>query len=80
MRVHRGSLLLAPVAQESIELREGVLVVAAVHLVGDGQVLAGVHVVQGERARLAFGAGALQAIAAEEDEESGDAAAIPQTS
>src|SRR5947209_3050767 len=76
MRVHPHGLVLAPVAQDGVDLVESGFVVAAVHLVGDGQILVGVDVMQRDRARFALGSGVLQGLATEEDEESGEAAAI----
>jgi hypothetical protein len=78
LRVHLDWLLLAPVAQQRIDLGQRRLVVAAVHLVGDGQIFVGVDVVERDRPRLALGARGLQAIAAEEDQERSDAAAVAQ--
>ncbi len=74
--VHLDRLFLTPVAQLVVDLVERGLVVAAVHLVGDGEVLAGVSVMKGDRAGIAFGGRILQALAPEDDQERGDAAAI----
>ena len=52
MTIHRGLVLAAPVAEEMIELLERFFVVAAVALEGDGEVFAGMRVVQGEGAGL----------------------------
>ncbi len=60
VRVHVGLFALAPVAQEPIELLQRRLVVPAVALVGDGDVFVGMHVVQRDRARVAFGDRVLQ--------------------
>jgi len=53
-------LLLPPVAQEPIDFFQGGFVVAAVALEGDRNVFAGVHVVHGNRARIALGDCVLQ--------------------
>ena len=50
MPIHRGLVLAAPVAEEVIELLERLFVVAAVALEGDGEVLVGMGVVEGEGA------------------------------
>src|SRR5262245_57490350 len=57
-----------------IDLVERLVVVAAVHPVGDGEVLAGVNVVEGDRPRLGVRGGAAQAAEAKKHEERGDAA------
>src|SRR5262249_28128396 len=51
------------------------LVVAAVHLVGDGEVFVGVGVVKGDRAGVG-GCRALRPAAAEKDQKRGDAGAV----
>jgi hypothetical protein len=58
-----GFLFLAPVAHEPVELLQRGLVVTAVALVGDGDVFAGVNVMKGNGAGVAFGDGVLQGIA-----------------
>ena len=60
VRIHVGLLFLAPVAHEPIELLQRGLVVAAVALEGDGDVFAGMDVVESERAGVAFGDRVLQ--------------------
>ena len=55
--VHRGGVLAAPVAQEVIEFLQRGFVVAAVALEGDGEVFAGMGVVEGEGAGVAVGGG-----------------------
>ena len=65
MRVHLGLFFLAPVAQDPIDFLERLLVVAPVHLVGDGEVFIGVDVMEGERPRVALGDGILQRFATE---------------
>src|SRR5262245_20221142 len=57
-----------------IDLVERLVVVAAVHLVGDGEVLAGVNVVEGDRPRLGLRGGAARATETEKHEERGNAA------
>src|SRR5439155_1259650 len=69
LRIHVGRLLAAPIPQEPVELFERLVVIAAVALEGDADVLAGVHVVQRERARVALRDDALQALRAEQYEE-----------
>ena len=52
MTVHHRLVLGAPVAQEVIELLQRGFVVTAVALEGDGEVFAGMGVVEGEGAGL----------------------------
>ena len=52
-RIHLGRLVLAPVAQEPVELLQGFGVVLAVLLVGDGDGLIRVDVMHRDRARVA---------------------------
>ncbi len=59
-RVHVGRFAAPPVAQEPVEFFQRGLVVAPVALIGDGDVFAGMDVVQGDGARLALGDGVLQ--------------------
>ena len=73
MRIHVGFLFLAPVAHEPVELLQRGLVIAAVALEGDGDVFAGMDVVEGEGAGVAFGDGALQGVAGAQQQQSGDA-------
>jgi hypothetical protein len=76
MGIHRDVFGFAPVAQNVVDLPERVVVVPAVHLVGDRQILAGVDMMEGDCPRFAVGADALQALAAEKNQKSGDAAAV----
>jgi hypothetical protein len=76
MRVHRDRFRFAPVTQQIVDFPERLFVIPAVHLVGDGQLLVGVHVVKGNRARLALGDCVLQVVASAKDKKRGDAAAI----
>ena len=71
MRVHARRLFLAPVAHEPVELLQRGVVVTAVTLVGDGDVFAGVNVMERERARVAFGDRGLQRHAGGEQENAG---------
>ena len=66
---------LAPVAHEPVELLQRGIVVAAVALEGDGDVFAGVQMMEGKRAGVAFGAGILQRVVGAEHEEAGHAQA-----
>ena len=68
MRVHLDWLFLAPVAHEPVEFLQRGVVVAAVALEGDGDVFAGVDVVEGKGTRVAFGAGGLQRVVGAEHE------------
>ena len=77
MRVHLDRFFLAPVAQDPVDLLERLLVVAPVHLVGDGEVFVGMDVMEGEGARIALGGGILQAFAAEQNKERSKTAARP---
>ena len=76
MGIHSDRLFLPPIAQKVVDLCQRALVVSAVHLVGDRQVFVGVDVMKRNCPRFAFGCGVLQALATEEDEESGEAAAL----
>ncbi len=78
-RVHPGLFAAAPVAQQPIEFFERGLVVAAVALVGDRQVFAGVDMVQRDRARIAFGDSVLQTFIAQQQRQRGEADAPPRT-
>src|SRR5262249_729322 len=62
LRVHLGGLVLAPVAQDPVDLLQRGVVVLAVALVGDGEVFAGVDVMQrnGAGVAQADGAGLLE--------------------
>ena len=68
VRVHLRFPFLAPVAHEPVELLQAVRVVAAVALEGDGDVLAGMRVMEGEGAGVALRDGVLQ-FAGRTDEE-----------
>ena len=70
--IHADRLVLPPIPQDVIEFLDGFVVVAPVHLVGDGQLLVGMGMAQRERARVAVRGCGLQAIGAEEDQKSGD--------
>ena len=70
VRVHLGFLLLAPVAQEPIDLFQRRVVEAALTLEGDGDVFAGVHVVHGDRAGIALGDRVLQGTPAGQNDKS----------
>jgi hypothetical protein len=74
--VHLGRLILPPVAQKVVDLFQCILVVAAVHLVSDGEVFVGVHMVKRNCARFAVRRGGPQRLAAEDNEKSRQAAAI----
>ena len=52
LTVHLGLVLVAPVAQEVVELLQRLFVIAAVALEGDGEVFVGMGVVEGEGAGL----------------------------
>ena len=65
----------APVAQRVIDLLQGGLVVAAIHLVGDGGVFLEMDVMEGNRAGIAVGGRVLQRFGAEQHDQSGYAAA-----
>ena len=73
MRVHVGVCFLAPVAHEPVELLQRGLVVAAVALEGDGDVFAGMDVMEGEGAGVAFGDRVLQRVVGGEQEQAGHA-------
>jgi hypothetical protein len=75
VRVHRGGLAGAPVAQRVVDLLKGSLVVLAVHLEGDGRVFLQVNVVEADGAGIAVGGRVLQRFGAEQHDECGDAAA-----
>jgi hypothetical protein len=60
--VHVGFFFLTPIAHEPVELFQRGLVVVAVALVGNGDVFAGVDVMEGEGAGVAFGNGVLQGV------------------
>ena len=75
MRIHVGLLFLAPVAHEPVELLQRLVVVAAVTLEGDGDVFAGVDVMEGEGAGVAFGGGVLQRLIGAQQQQAGDAQA-----
>ena len=66
-------LFFAPVAHEPVELLQRGVVVTAVALEGDGDVFAGVEMMEGERAGVAFGAGVLQRVVGAEHEQPGKA-------
>jgi hypothetical protein len=68
MRIHAGRLFLAPVAHEPVELLERGVVVTAIALEGDGDVFAGVEVVEGKRSGIAFGTRVLQRVVGTEHE------------
>ena len=53
--IHRSLFLGAPVTQEVVELLQGLFVKAAVALEGDGEVFAGMGVMEGERAGFVQG-------------------------
>ena len=57
MRVHQVSWFLAPVTHEPVELLQRLVVVAAVALVGDGDVFARMEMMEGDRAGIAVGDG-----------------------
>ena len=72
MRVHRGRILAAPVAEEVVEFLQRVGVVATVALEGDGEVFAGMSVVEGEGAGVVAGGRVMhRACAGEQQEHSG---------
>jgi hypothetical protein len=73
MRVHVRCLLLAPVAHEPVELLQRGFVVATVALEGDGDVFAGMDVMEGEGAGVAFRDGVLQEVAGAQQEQPGHA-------
>ncbi len=64
LRIHGGGVIGAPVAQEVVELLEAVVVVAAIALEGDGDVVAAMGVVQRDGAGVAIGDGGVQAVGA----------------
>src|SRR5262249_26538913 len=76
MGIHLDHLRFAPVTQQVVDFPERLVVIPTVHLVGDGQFLVGVDVVEGDRPRLAVGPCVLQVLVSEKDENSGDAAAV----
>lgn len=78
MGIHPDRFVFSPITQDIVDLGERALVVAPIHLVGDGQVFVGMDVMKGDRACFALGGGALQALAAERNKKSGDAAATTQ--
>jgi hypothetical protein len=59
--VPRDFFVLAPVAQDVIDLGEHLFVIPAVHFERGGQNLAGMAVLEGEGAGIAFGDRVLQA-------------------
>ena len=71
MRIHAGRLFLAPVAHEPVELLQRGVVVTAIALEGDGDVFAGVDVVEGKSSGIAFGTRILQRVVGAEHEEAG---------
>src|SRR5262249_52003685 len=75
MRVHVGRLVLPPIAQQLIDFGQRLLVVAAVDLVGNGEVFVRVNVMQRYGPRLAFGNSGLQALTAKKHEQGSNAAA-----
>ena len=62
LRVHPRLVVVAPVAQEVVELLQPVLVVAAVALEGDGDGVVAVGVLQRDAARVAVGDHGLQRV------------------
>ena len=67
--IHLGLFLAAPVAKEVIELLQRLFVVAPVALEGDGEVFAGMGVVEGEGAGLVEGGGVLDRSGAGEEQQ-----------
>src|SRR5581483_10888557 len=76
MRIHLDRFLAPPVAELPVDLLQRGLVVAAVHLVGDGEVFAGVDVMEGNRAGVAVCDHTLQAFASEKEDEGREAYAF----
>src|SRR5215831_6942932 len=72
-RIHTDLLVAPPVAQQMVDLLERLFVVAPVALVGDGEVFAGMDVVQRYGPRVALGDGVLQTLAAQQQSHRGDA-------
>jgi hypothetical protein len=68
LRIHANGFAAPPVAQKPVELLQRGLVVAAVALVSDADVLAGVDVVHRDGARVALGDGVLQRLRAEQQQ------------
>ena len=62
MRIHAGGLLFTPIAHEPVELLQRGVIVTAIVLEGDGNVFAGVEMMKGESAGVAFCAGVLQRV------------------
>ena len=60
LRVHARDVVVAPVAQEVVELLQAVFVVAPVALEGDGDGVVAVGVLEGDRAGVAVGDQVLQ--------------------
>ena len=60
VRIHAGLFAASPIAQEPVQLLQRGLVVLAVALIGDGDVFAGVQMMQRNRPRVAFGGDVLQ--------------------
>src|SRR5262249_23244117 len=75
VRSHVGRFVLPPIAQQLIDFGQRLLVVAAVDLIGNGEVFVGMNVMQRYCPRLAFGNSGLQAFAAKKHEERSNAAA-----
>ena len=73
LRVHPGLFVVAPVAQEVVELLQAVLVVAAVALERDGDRVVAVGVLQRDRARVAVGDHGLQRCGADDQAKRGEA-------
>src|SRR3974390_2279492 len=71
MRIHVRRLALAPVAHEPVELLQRGLVITAVALEGDGDVLTGVHVRERQAARVAFRGRVLQRNVRREQQQAG---------
>ena len=75
-RIHVGGFAAPPVAQEPVELLDRRIVVAAIALVGDGDVFTGMDVVQRDGAGITLGDGILQPARAEQENQEGEPAGI----
>ena len=73
VRIHPDVLVLAPVAHQPVDLLQRGVVVTAVALVGDGEVFAGVQMMERNRARIAVGDRVMRGLGAGDDEEGGEA-------